>query len=283
MKKVAIVGGTSSLAKSLIPVLKKNGEVVTLGRENCDIYCDLQAGIDSIVIPENIDTVVHIAAAFKGNTDEEIIETEDVNSIGTLKICMASKKASVKHLVLISSQSAVLDENSPYYGVYSISKKHSEELAAYYCKSNNIELTILRPSQIYDEKGEFRKHQPLIYLMADNAQDGKDIAIYGQNDALRNYIHAEDLAEIIVRTIECQCKGVYSCNYPKDYRLSEIASAAQTSFNNGGKIVFLDDKADIPDNIFDNQVELYEKIGFYPQIDIETGMKKIAEYRKGCK
>lgn len=283
MKKITIIGGSSSLAKYLIPVLKKCNEVTTLGRENCDFYCNLGDDLESIVISAETDVVVHTAAAFKGNTNEEIIQTEEINAIGTLKICMAAKKAGVKHLILISSQYATLNENALYFNIYSISKRHSEELATYYCKQNDLALTILRPSQFYDAKDEYRKHQPLIYLMADNAEKGKNIELYGQNDALRNYIHVDDLIEIISRTIDKRVEGIYSCNYIKDYRLSEIAKAAQASFNNGGEIVLLKEKSDIPDNIFDNKVDLYEKIGFYPKIDIETGMKKIADYRNGGK
>lgn len=283
MKKIAIVGGTSSLANYLIPVLSNGNEVITLGRKNCDVYFNLEDNLESIRVPAGVDVVVHTAAVNKGNTDEEIIKTEEINAIGTLKVCMAAKKAGVKHLIIISSQYATLSENSLYYNIYSISKRHSEELATYYCKQNNLPLTMLRPSQFYDAKDEYRKHQPLIYLMADKAENGDSIAIYGQNDALRNYIHIEDFVEIIHRTIEYQCDGIYSCNYPKNVKLSEIAKAAQTSFNNGGEIVFLSGKPDIPDNIFNNKTDLYEKIGFYPQIDIENGMKTIAEYREDSK
>lgn len=280
MKKIAVIGGKSSLAKYLIPILAEKNEVISLGRKGCDFYCDLQDDLESIILPEGTDVVVHTAAAFKGTTDEEILETEEINAIGTLKICMSAQKAGVKHLILISSQYVLLDEDSLYYSIYSLSKLHSEHLAAYYCKENNLPLTILRPSQLYDNRDEYRKHQPLIYLMADKAQSGEDIQIYGQNDALRNYIHVKDLVEIISKTIENKVEGVYSVNYPQNYKLSEIAQAAQKAFNNGGAIVFLKDKSDIPDNIFDNNTELFEKIGFYPQIDIEAGMKKIADYRK---
>lgn len=283
MKKIAVVGGASSLAKYLIPVLSKKNEVISLGRKDCDVYCDLQKDLETIIIPENTDVVVHIAAGFKGKTDEDIIQTEEINALGTLKICMAAKKTNVKHLILISSQYVKLEEDFLYYGIYSLSKRHSEELATYYCKQNNLPLTILRPSQLYDAKDEYRKSQPLIYLMTDKAQKGENIEIYGNNDALRNYIYVEDLAEIISRTIDLGIEGIYSCNFPKDYKLSKIAKVAQSAFNNGGEIVFLKDKQNIPDNVFDNKTDLYEKINFYPHIDIEIGMKKIAEYRKGGK
>ena len=281
MKRIVVIGGTSSLAQHLMPVLSKDNVVISMGRKNCDIHCDLLEKTDSFALPENADVVVHIAASFEGNTDEEIIKTEETNALGTLKVCMSVYKAKVKHLIVISSLSAVLDENSLYYNIYSISKRHSEELAVYYCSHKKIPLTILRPSQIYDEKGCFRKHQPLLYLMADNAQLGKDINIYGSNDALRNYIHVEDMVEIITRTIKTGCTGVYSCTNPKDVKLSDVAQGALSVFNKGGKIVFLNNKKDIPDNVFYNDTVLYEKIKFYPQIDLIAGMKKIYHYRMG--
>ena len=278
--KIAVVGGTSSLAHYLIPVLSKENEVISLGRYDCNSYCDLRDNLNSIIIPPDVDVLIHLAAAFEGKTDEEIIQTEEINAIGTLKICMAAQKANVEHLILISSQSATLTKDSLYYSIYSISKHHSEELARYYCHSNNLPLTILRPSQIYDKKGQFRKHQPLLYLMVDSAEQGEDVKIYGRHDALRNYIYVEDLVKIIIGTIEKRCEGTFSCNYPHDVKLSEIAKAAQLNFNNGGDVLFLMDKPDIPDNIFLNQVDLYEIIDFYPEVDISAGIKEIIEYRK---
>lgn len=283
MKRIAIVGGKSSLAKYLIPVLSQKNEIILLGRKDCDIYCDVQDNLESIIIPKDVDVVIHTAAAYKGTTDEEIIQTEEINAIGTLKICMAAKKANVKHLVLISSQYAILNESSSYYNIYSISKNHSDELATYYCKQNNLPFTILRPSPLYDTKDEYKNHQPLMYLIIDSAEDRKNIQIYGQNDALRNYLHVEDLVEIISKVIEKKYVGVHSCTYPKDYKLSEMAKIALTNFNNGGDIVFMKDKPNISDNIFPKDFSLYDKIGFYPIIDFETGIKKIIEYRKGGK
>ena len=279
MKKITIIGGNSALAKYLIQTLSPGNKVISQGRKYCDFYCNLQDDVESIVIHDSPDVVICTAAAFNGKTDQEIVQTEDVNAIGTLKICIAAKRANVKHLILISSQSAILKENSLYYGIYSLSKRHAEELATYYCSMNHLPLTILRPSQIYDAKGEFRKHQPLIYLIADNAEIGKDITIYGSNDALRNCIYIEDLIEIINRVIERRCEGIYSCTNISDIRLSDIAKAAQCAFNAGGKILFLKDKIDIPNTISENKPDLYEKIGFFPKTDIVEGRKKIAKYR----
>lgn len=274
--KIAVVGKNSSLANYLIPELSIKNEIIVFGRDNFDLRDD----INSINIPNEIDVLIHIAAAFSEKTDKELIETVEINSIGTLKICIAAKKAKVKHLIIISSLSAVLNKNSPYYTIYSISKKHSEDLAVYYCNINNIPLTILRPSQIYDSASYFRKHQPLIYLIMDRAEKGEDIEIYGNNDALRNYIYVDDFLQIIIKTIEKKVYGIFSCTYTSDIRIGEIAKIAQMNFKKGGRISFLREKENIVDNVFQKNNELYEIIDYYPRFDLSDGIKKILEYRK---
>lgn len=283
MKNIAVVGGTASLSKYLIPVLAKKNEVILLGRKNCDLYCDLLEDLDSIKLPEEIEVLIHVAAAFKGSTDDEIVETEEVNALGTLKLCIAAKNAGVKHFILISSIYSNLRENSPNYNIYSISKRHAEDLALYYCKKYILPLTILRASPLYDTQSQYRYHQPLIFMMADKAEYGGNIEIYGKNDALRNYLHVEDFVTIISKVIENKVIGEYTCTYKDDITLSEIAEAAQKAFKKGGEILFIKDKQDIPDNISEYNAELYKKIGYYPKIDIECGMEKIAHFRQNGK
>ncbi len=280
MSCIAIVGGTSALARRLIPILQEGGDVVTLGRRECDIPCDLLDSLDLIRIPEGTDAVVHVAAAFGGTADDDILRAVETNVNGTLKVCMAAKKADVRHLVLVSSLSAHLPVTSAYYGVYAITKRHAEDLAADYCSRNSILLSVLRPSQLYAEEESFRHHQPLIYQMADCAEKGIDISIYGTHDARRNYLYADDMARIIRGVLEKRCVGLYPCTFPKDVALSNVAEAALEAFGCGGRIVFLKDKPDIPDNIFGNSTELYEKIGFRPDVDVWQGMRRLAAHRR---
>ena len=280
--KILVIGGTSSLGNALKPVLSEFSEVVTAGRKDCDITLDISEPMEKISIPFNIDTVIHMAANFVDTTPQEILQTETVNALGTLKLCLAAAQAKVKHFILISSMSACLKENSEYYSLYSLSKKHSEELASFICTKLFLPLTILRPSQIYGNEESFKKHQPFIYSMINKAESGEDITIYGSHDALRNYIHVDDLTKIISKVVQNKIEGIYSCMYSSNVTYSQIAKAALSAFKSKAKIRFLKNKPNIPDNIFEKDNSLYEKIEFYPQISIEEGMKKIALYRSSC-
>lgn len=281
MAKIAVIGGTSAIARYLIPYLKAQGHAITtLGRAGCDIPCDLLDDTP-IPLPRGLDAVVHLSARSKGIIDEELMAMAEINALGALKVCMAANRAGVGQVVHLSTLYVLLEEQSPYYGMYSISKRYAEELVCHYCKMAGIPLTVLRPSQVYDSCGHFSGHQPLLYLMARRAESGQAIEIYGGNDALRNYIHVEDVIEIITRVIEKRIVGTYFCGNTENCRLSDMAKLAQRSFLKSEEFYFLEDHDRIPDTVFDISTDLYDAIGYYPRINMEMGMKMLAKFRLG--
>lgn len=171
-------------------------------------------------------TLIHLAALSGGETDEEMMQTELVNAVGTLKVCQLAYKAGIKRIILISSIFTIavnLDD------IYSLSKRHSEELAEFYCATHNISLTILRPSRIYGDES-FRKNQPFFYDIVDKAKRGEEIEV---RQCIRNYIHVDDLVKIILSIIDDELMEGY-CSYTssKYYSLKEIAETANKIFEN---------------------------------------------------
>jgi nucleoside-diphosphate-sugar epimerase len=276
-KTIIVIGANSALADEVIPVLSKDNTVITAGRKNCDIYCDITKKVE---LPAGTDIIINFAAAFGGESDKDIKLAYETNCIGILNICMAAKDVKAERLISISSLSAEHNTKSSYYSIYAITKRQEDELAEFYCNLNKIPLTILRPSQIYGENRRFAAHQPFFYHIINKAHKGQDIEIYGKNDALRNYIHAHDLAVMIKKVITKQVNGTYSCLYPTDVTFSQISKVAQQVFNRGGQVIFLKDKPDIPDNIFKKDLTLYKKLGYYPKVSLEEGLERIKKHRE---
>src|SRR5438045_2935704 len=110
--KAVIVGGTSSLGSALRAILFKSCEVVTAGRTNCDLALDLTWPLERMLLPDDVDVIVHTAAHFGGKTAAEIVEAENVNVLGTLKLCQAAANAEARHFIFISSIFASLGEDS---------------------------------------------------------------------------------------------------------------------------------------------------------------------------
>jgi nucleoside-diphosphate-sugar epimerase len=281
--RVMIVGGSSALASTLLPVLSSFAQVLTAGRSGCDVALDLAWDADQINLIEGLDAVVHLAAHFGGKNFDEILAAEQVNVLGSLKLCHAAKRAGVGYFLLVSSIYAGLEEDSPFFNSYALSKRHAEDVAQLYCASVNLPLAVLRPPQIYGVGPTFRKHQPFLYEIIDKAANNEDIDFYGSNDATRNLIHAEDVAEIIARMVQQRILGRHVCPSMVNLRYSEIAATAISAFESTSSIHFAPDKPSIRDNAFKPDGSLYRRIEFFPCVPITLGMKKEAFYRKGLK
>jgi len=277
--KILLVGASSSLALALKPVLEEFAEVVTAGRTGCDVYLDLIEPIEAISIASGFDTVINCAAQFGGKLPEDIINAENVNVVGTLKLCRACTNAAVGQLVNISSSLAGLDPASSFYNEYTLSKRHADEVAQLYSSRFGLPLLIIRPSQIYGADESFRKHQSSLYAIMDKAQQNQDIVIFGSNDALRNFIYVEDVATVIALAVKQKLIGNFACVYSENVRLSQIVGAAISAFDSCSNISFDKDLPDIQDNGFPVDDELYKAIGFFPQISILAGLQKEAVRR----
>ena len=281
--KLLIVGGSSSLGQVLRPVLSSFAEVWTAGRAGCDLRLDLSAGSSRFDLPVSFDAVVHLAAHFGGNDFESMLAAEYVNVIGTLQICHAARSAGVGQLVLVSSIFAGLAPDSAFFSSYSLSKRHAEEVANFYCAHADLPLTVLRPGQFYGVGETFRKHQPFLYDIFDKAEKNEDIVLYGSNDARRNLMHAEDLAEVIARVVRLRILGSYPCLSLTNVRYSEIVAEAIAAFESRSSFHFATNQPDILDNAFEPDDSLYSKIDFIPQISLERGIQKEAAHRRRLK
>jgi len=278
--KILLVGGTSSVGHSIAEKMTRLGQVISAGRREAEVFFDLTHWDSIPVVDESYDVVIHVAADFAGPTAEDFIRAELTNVVGTLSVCRLAEHCGAKHLVIMSSISATYGPGDAYYGAYALSKRHAEEAALLFCAERTLPLTVLRPTQVYDAKGKCRRHQPLLYLMADKAQAGENILIHGSHDARRNYLYLDDLAEICSRIVEMRHTGVFDCAHPHSPKLSEVALAAFSAFANGGKIQFQPDKphlVDLPTSVL---TSCYEDIDFYPQVDIQQGFERIRQFRE---
>jgi len=278
--RIVIVGGASSLGQALKPVLSEYAEVITAGRRGCDIHLDLTAPAELMALPQGIDAVINTAARFGGESFADMVEAENVNALGVLKLCHACSNARVGHLVQISSIFACLDPASPFYGVYSSSKRHGDELAQLFSTRFGLPLAILRPSRLYGVGQAQRKHHPLLSAIIDKAEKSEEILIHGSNDALRNFLHIDDLAEIVSRVVRRKIVGAYNCTNVEDVRYSEIVGAAIEAFGSRSTMRFLTERPDIPDSIFPLDDSLYRLIDYSPKISISLGMTMEAARRR---
>jgi nucleoside-diphosphate-sugar epimerase len=182
--------------------------------------------------------------------------------------------------VHISSIFSDLDNDSPFFGAYSLSKRHSEDVAQFCGREFRLPVAVLKPSQIYGVGPGFRRHQPFLYTIMDKAQRNEDIDIFGSNDPLRNFIHAEDVAKLVAAVMMMKIEGTYRCVQPDNVTYSQIAAAAISAFESKSKVAFLKDKPDIPSNGFACDETLFRLLDYFPRISMTQGMQMEAAHRR---
>lgn len=275
--KVLLVGGNSSLARCLRPALAAFAEVYTAGRSGCDLPLDLTGAIR---IPPGFNAVVNAAAHLGGPTPAALAAAVQTNVVGLLALGQACSDAGVGHLVQVSSIFATLAPTSPFHNAYALSKRQGDEALQLQARQLQLPLTILRPAQFYGVGEAFRRNQPFLYTLMDKAQAGQDIELWGRNDALRNFIHVQDVADLVARVVRLRTLGVFDCCHPQDQRFSQIAQAAVAAFASRSAIRFLPDKPDTADNVFPFDDALYRALGHAPQISMLQGMQMEAAHRR---
>jgi len=277
--KILVIGSTSTIGNAIASVCSEIAVVHKAGRRDADVYVDL-ADIHALpVLDAHYDVIIHVAADFGGTKDEDLVRAEIVNAGGALVACNLARQSGARHFILISSVFAAFKEDHPFYNIYSISKRHAEEVAQYYCNRHEIVFTALRPSQVYDEAGRCRKHQPLFFHMVDKAAKGEDITIYGSHDARRNYLFLDDFTEIVKQVIRVRPAGTYTCAGSSHIKLSKLAEAAFSAFKRGGRVQFDPTKPDMNDVIIPEDTRLYGIIGVNPLTDVREGLIRIAAFR----
>ncbi|WP_298505772.1 NAD(P)-dependent oxidoreductase [uncultured Maribacter sp.] len=271
--RILITGGNSSVSRYVKPLLSKDYEIITIGRRDCDINLDPNRPLAD-QLPNHVDIVIHTAAAFGGKTEEEIYETEKFNVLNTMNLCFQLKKMNVKHFIHISSIFIHLQELSPNYGIYSISKRHSEEIVKFCLKRDEIPYTILRPSQLYGNDPSFINHHPFLYQMIEMASKGQKISLYGKHGASASYLHIKDFVEVLYRVVKNGVLGEYDCTTITPNTYLEIAHIVFELTNNNVAIELIKNKEAIG-NVFTYDETIYKKVNYYPKVSIKGGLSEI--------
>tara|TARA_R110002096_G_scaffold432236_1_gene648582 strand:- start:1999 stop:2829 length:831 start_codon:yes stop_codon:yes gene_type:complete len=271
--RILIIGGNSSVSRYVRPLLSEDYEVITIGRRDCDINLDKNKSLAD-QLPDHADIVIHTAAAFGRETEEDIYETEKYNVLDTMDLCFQLKKMNVKHFIFISSIFVHLEETSPLYSIYNISKRHAEEIIDYCLKREEIPYTILRPSQLYGNDPSFIKHHPFLYQIIETASKGQKISLFGDHGGSANYLHIKDFAEVIYRVVKNSVFGVYDCTTMTPNTYLEIARNVFELTNNTIAIEFVKDRKESGQG-FTYDDAIYKSVNYSLQMSIRDGLSEI--------
>jgi nucleoside-diphosphate-sugar epimerase len=276
---VLIVGSGSMLGKRLQRRLGPAFTVMTAGRSNtADVRFDLAASFTPPTDAGTFDVVIHCAGSFGGNSLEESVHNETVNAVGSLRVAALAQAVRCRHLISMNSISIYDHPDNQYFGSYALSKKHGHENLLRTCNQLGIGYTALLVSQIYDEYGEARRHQPALYQIVDCARSGSEVVLFGCASPRRNFIFIEDVAVVVQRVIEQELLGTYPVLASESPTFVEVAETAFRVFGSAPRIRRLIDKPDPLTIYLPDDRRIYDCLGWHATTTLQTGLTLIRDH-----
>lgn len=238
------------------------------------------------------DVVFHLAANV--NVDESLkdpLSFLEVNVIGTHNILEAVKENHSRMIYAstcevygdghtlkpgeLLDETAELSPNSPY----AASKAAADRWCNAYHKSFGVNVTIVRPFNIYGERQKNGTFGALIPILVRKALLGETLTVYGDGNATRDYLNIDDLVfayNLVLHHPELAGKAI------------NFASGVNTSVKDIAEYIAKAFNANIeygparPGEVtrFPADISLARSIGFEPKIGIWEGIDRYIAWAK---
>lgn len=239
MSRFLITGGAGFIGSHLCELLVAEGhEVVVLDnlstgkRENLQsvegqvrfLLGDVRDAKVLIPALEGVDKVIHLAAIPSViQSIEEPMFTSDNNILGTISLFEGvAKHSSAKRIIQASSSAVYGDvqsvpcletaERNPL-SPYAIDKVVQELYGAFYGNQYGLEVVSLRFFNVYGTRQDPRSvYAGVIPIFMDKIRHGQQPIIYGDGNALRDYINVKDIAMGLYQAAMADTKGHLAVN-----------------------------------------------------------------------
>ena len=254
---IIVTGGAGFVGSHLVELLvKKKHYPIIIDNLSTGLYSNIKHFVDSkkadfikcdirnfkkILQLPKVDAVIHLAAiASVVESIDNPIFVNDVNVNGTLNMLEFCKKNKIKKFVFTSSAAIYGDYEKPINEisptipttVYGSTKLTGEQYCQIYSNLFGINMTILRPFNIYGPR-QNDTYAGVISKFMDRLNKNKPPIIFGNGKQTRDFIHVND----VVRAF------YYALKFKKiKFAVFNLATGKSTSINELAKIFLLASK-----------------------------------------
>jgi UDP-glucose 4-epimerase len=302
--KVVVTGGAGFIGSHIVEHwLKEKAEVHVLDNlrsgylSNVEIFPKVIFHKGSITnrdlvnkVLDGADYVHHLAALVSvPESIEKPHECFDINVNGLINILDASKKFSIKKVVL-SSSAAIYGDNpvSPKTtdmkpepkSPYGITKLDGEYYLNMYQEMFQLGTISLRYFNVFGPRQDPKsQYAAAIPIFIDRALKNKPIFIYGDGTQTRDFIFVKDVvkANILAATSK-EVFGIFNVANGNAITINEIVNLIIKITNSKSAVIYHDKRpGDIKDSLASIS-DTKEKLKFNPQINLKEGLAKTIKY-----
>lgn len=233
------------------------------------------------------DVVVHLAA--RVSVDESIADPGSVLSVnvtGTFNVLEAVRETGARLLYASSCEvygyvEPPLTEQSELrpHSPYAASKAAADRLCYAYYKTYEVDVTILRPCNIYGEGQKADRGGAVIPTMVGRAVTGQPVIVAGDGSQQREYMHVSDLvaAYDVFMNAPGHAGEIFNLGTGENIAIKDIANAVAAKLG-----VPIEHHAARPGEVpgFGLESSKARGLGFRPKVRFEEGLARYIEWRK---
>lgn len=259
---------------------------------------------------EGVEGVVLLAGLLPANAKVDLTQDENaadyfkINVIGTINVLEYCRKNNIRKVIGCSSYADVagawrkgyaIKETEPRdfgftgdHAVYVISKNAANDVMEYYNQQHGMQCACFRLPPVYGVGPHSviyvngKAYKSGIQTFIENAQQGKDIELWGDPHIQRDIIYVKDVARAFVMALASdRTYGLYNMTSGTKLDLEDQARAVIEVFGNPNaqsKIVYRPEKPNNTPSFLFDMSKAEEEFGFVPEYKSYVEMMK--DYKK---
>ncbi|MFQ5480045.1 MAG: GDP-mannose 4,6-dehydratase [Thermodesulfobacteriota bacterium] len=309
--KILITGGAGFIGSHLTDRLLENGDSVVVIDNFNDFYdpavkrrniaaamdnpafrlyeLDIRDGqkLSTVFLTETPEVVCHIAArAGVRPSIEDPLLYEEVNSMGTLNVLEASRKAGVKNLVFASSSSVYgLNAKVPFsetdpveqpISPYAATKRAGELMCYTYSHLYKMPITCMRFFTVYGERG---RPDMAVAKFTRLINEGSAIPLFGDGSAIRDFTYVGDIIKGLTASVYKPMRyEIINLGGSRTVDVKRLISLIEETLGKKAVIDYLPPfPGDVPVTSADT-TKAERLLGFTPEVGIEEGIRRYVKW-----
>jgi len=236
------------------------------------------------------DVVFHLAAYI--NVDESIQNPHpffEVNIGGTVNILEAIRKNN-NRLIYVSSCEVygtpvgkrLIDETTELrpHSPYAASKAAADRICFGYFKTYGLDITIVRPFNVFGERQREGKFGALIPVFVKEALDGQNLQVFGDGEQSRDYMYISDVVQaydLVFKSLDAKGE-IYNFGTGVETKVKDIAEYIAKKLN--VKVEYIKARPGEISHSCADITKAKKVLGFEPKINIWEGINRYILWRK---
>lgn len=235
---------------------------------------------------QNIDVVFHlITTSIPGTSNLDPLNDVQNNLINTIKFLECMIKNDVKKIVYFSSGGAIYDKSSNMpvdenkklgpISSYGVVKSAIELYLSMYTELYNLDVVILRPSNIYGLRKSLLGVHGIVSTTINNVSNNLPITIWGDGNIVRDFIYIDDLIIFCELLLQKYIAGTYNIGGGKGYKINEVIQLVFDITKKQAPIIYKEGRACDVQKIILDTAKIQSTFNWKPTISLKAGIKNI--------